>query len=209
MFSVRSLISAAGTASRMIGTYVNYPTNRASRTPLSSVLRCALSTTPDSDTSGSHSTKKKIKKETTKLKVGVNTINIPPDIPSVILSSSLSADLGTTASAKSSVTQSESLKPMDRDERMAYLEETIKNKDADLRGISTKIDSLVDEQLAIRRIPEASRDNALLDSIEKVIADMKVREKRFATEIVELKAELSALKHPKELAGAPVPPQGM
>ncbi len=93
MFLVRSLISAAGTASRMIRTYVHNPTNRASsRTPLSSVLRCALSTTPDSDTSDSHlsTTKKKMT-----IEVGDNPINIPPDIPSVIKAPD-SADLGTS-----------------------------------------------------------------------------------------------------------------
>ena len=199
MFLARSLISAAGTASRM---YVHYPTNRASRLPLSSVLRCALSTTPDSDTSGSHSTKKMT------IKVGDNPINISPDIPSVI-QSSLSADSNSSVTAKSSDTQSESLKPMDRDVEIRSIKETIKNKDADLVSLSKKIDSLVDEQLAIRRLPEASRDIALLDSIEKVIPKMRIREDRLVAEIAKHEAELSELKNPKELVDAPVPAQGM
>ena len=120
-----------------------------------------------------------------------------------------SADLDTSASAKSSDTQSKRHKPINRDEEIACLKETIKNKDADLVSLSKKIDSLVDEQLAIRRLPEASRDIALLDSIEKVIPKMRIREDRLVAEIAKHEAELSELKNPKELVDAPVPAQGM
>ena len=202
MFLARSLISAAGTASRRSRAYLNYPTNRPSRTPLSSVLRCALSTTPDGDTSGSHSTKNMT------IKVGDSPINISPEISSI--QSSHSADSNSNVSAKSSDTQSESLKPMDRDVEIRSIKETIKNKDADVVSLSKKIDSLFDEQLAIRRKPEASsRDIALLDSIEKVIADMREDKKRLVAEIAKHEAELSELKNPKELVNAPVPAQGM
>ena len=120
--SRRSLISAAGTVSR-IGTYINNPTNRAFFTPHSFVLRYFLSTTPDKDTSGSVSHLTTTEKKMTKImKVGDNPINILPEISSVIHS----ADLGTSVSAKSSDTKR--YKPIDRDERMAYLEDTIKSK---------------------------------------------------------------------------------
>ena len=196
MFLARSLISAAGTASRMIRTYVHYPTNRASsRTPLSSVLRCALSTTPDSDTSGSHSTMT--------IKVGVNPINISPDIPNVI-QSSLSADSNSSVTAKSSLN-----KPMDRDERMAYLEGSIESKEAALVRLSSKTEALADERRVLLKLPESSRDVLLLKSIDDDLPDMREDKKRLATEIEELKAELSALKYPKEPADAPVPAQGM
>ena len=198
MFSARSLISAAGTASRMIRTYVNYPTNRASRTPLSSFLRrCALSTTPDSDTSGSHSKKKMT------IKVGDNPINISPDIPNVI-QSSLSADSNSSVTAKSSLN-----KPMDRDERMAYLEGSIESKEAALVRLSSKTEALADERRVLLKLPESSRDVLLLKSIDDDLLDMREDKKRLATEIEELKAELSALKYPKEPADAPVPAQGI
>ncbi len=133
MFSARSLISSSGTAYRIIRTYVNYPTNRhSSLTPLSSFLRrCALSTTPEiiSDTSGSHSTKKLT------MKVGDNPINSLPDMSSVIQASS-SADLVTSVSAKSSL-----YKPMDRDKKMADLEDRIKKKDAVLMRLAEGIAS--------------------------------------------------------------------
>ncbi len=121
-----------------------------------------------------------------------------------------SADFDTSASTKSSDTPSKRHKPINRDEEIACLKETIKNKDADLRVLSKDIKALADEQLAIRRKPEASSgDIALLDSIEKVIADMKEDKKRLVAEILDLKAELSELKNPKELVDAPVPAQGM
>ncbi len=133
MSLARSLISAAGTASRKVGTYVNYPTgtNRAFRTPLSSFLTCALSTTPDniSDISDSHLTTMTTTTTTTKkkltMKVGDDPTTVLPEISSV-LQTSHSAELGTDASSD---TQSESLKPMDRDKKMAYLEEMVKNKE--------------------------------------------------------------------------------
>ena len=125
----------------------------------------------------------------------------PPD--------SHSADFDTSASTKSSDTPSKRRKPMDRDEEIACLKETIENKDADLVSLSKKIDSLVDEQLAIRRLPEASRDIALLDSIEKVIPNMRIREDRLVAEIAKHEAELSELRNTKELVDVPVPAQGI
>ena len=200
--SRRSLISAAGTAS-WIGTYINNPTNRAFFTPHSFVLRCFLSTTPDKDTSDSvtHMTTKKKKK--TKMKVGDSPINILPKISSVIHS----ADLGTSVSAKSSDTNRR--KPIDRDERMADLEEMIKNKDVAVMNLSKEVAALFVEQLAIRRIPEASRDSQLLFSIEEVIANKRIDKARLVAEIAKHEVELSELKNPKELVDAPVPAQGI
>ena len=199
MFSVRSLISAAGTASRMIGTYVHYPTNRASRTPLSSVLRCALSTTPDSDTSGSHSTKK------LSIKVGDNTINNLPGISSVI-QSSLSADSNSSVSAKSSLN-----KPMDRDVEIRSLKDTIKNKDAVIMRLAEEIASATKrrDKLLEKKVLTTNETNRLRVIEKEDLPDMRGREKRLATEILELKNELSALTHPKEPADVSVTAQGI
>ena len=200
MFSVRSLFSAAGTASRIFGTYVHYPTNGASHTPLSSFLRRALSTTPDSDTSGSHSTKKKIKMMT--INVEDNPINISPKISSI--KSSHSADLGTSASAKSFDTQSESLKPMDRDVEIRSLKDTIKNKDAVIMRLSEEIASATKrrDKLLEKEVLTINETNRLRVIEEEDLPDMRKREDRLVTEIAELKAELSAPKHPKEPADA-------
>ena len=204
--SRRSLISAAGTVSR-IGTYINNPTNRAFFTPHSFVLRCFLSTTPDKDTSGSGSLEKSadLKKIKMTIKVGDNPINILPKISSVIHS----ADFGTIASVKSSDTQSESLKPMDRDKKMAYLEEIIKNKDAALMSLSRKIESLADERRALLKLPESSRNGPLLKEIEEDVTDMKKDKARLVADVAEHKAELNQLNNPKELADAPVPARGI
>ena len=180
--SRRSLISTAGGTASRIGAYVSNPTNRAFFTSHSFVLRYFLSTTPDKDTSGSVTHLTTTKKKKTKMKVGDSPINILPKIIH-------SADLGTSVSAKSSDTNRR--KPIDRDERMANLEEMIKNKDVAVMNLSKKIDSLEDEQLAIRRIPEASRDSQLLFSIEEVIADMKKREARLVADVAKHETELN------------------
>ncbi len=156
----------------------------------------SISGSGSSDTSGSGSGYIEV---TAKQGGGPRT---PPD--------SHSADLDSSASAiSSSDTKAKRHKPMDRDEEIACLKETIKNKDADLRGLSKEIAALVVEQLAIRRIPEASRDIQLLVSIEEVITDMRKREDRLVAEVAKHEAELSELKNPKELVDAPVPAQGM
>ncbi len=126
----------------------------------------------------------------------------PPD--------SHSADFDTSAPAlsSSSDTPSKRQKRMERDERMAYLEDTIKNKDVDIRVLSKEIAALVVEQLAIRRIPEASRDIQLLVSIEEAIADMRNERDRLVAEIADLKTKMSQLEKPQE-PDAPVPAQGM
>ena len=137
------------------------------------------------------------------MKVGDIPNNILPEISSVIHS----ADLGTSVSAKSSDTNRH--KPIDRDEKMANLEEMIKNKDVAVMNLSKELAALFVEQLAIRRIPEASRDSQLLFSIEEVIANKRIDKARLVAEVDELKMELKELKHPKELADAPVPAQGI
>ena len=144
--SRRSLISAAGTVSR-IGTYVNNPTNRLYFNPHSYVLRCTLSTTFDSDTYGSGSLEKSADstKTTTKMiNVGDNPINILPEISSVI-----QAPL--SASAISFDTPPRRYKPMDRDERMAYLEDTIKSSYAALMRLSEEIASVINERAQLHK----------------------------------------------------------
>ena len=206
--SRRSLISAAGTVSR-IGTYINNPTNKAFFTPHSVVLRCFLSTIPDKDTSGSvsHLTTTKKKKKMTKMmmKVGDNPINILPKTSSVIHS----ADLGTRVSVKSS--DSKKLKPVDRDVEMSSLKDTIKSKDADLRSLSKEIASAPKKQAQLlEKAVLSSNESRLLRVIEDVnLPDMKGREKRLVAEIAEHKAEFRQLNNPKELADAPVPAQGI
>ena len=167
-----------------------------------------MSTTPDKGTSGSVSLEKSVdlKKVKMTIKVGDNPINILPEISSVF-QAPLSTDSNASSSAKSNDTKR--LKPMDRDERMAYLEDMIKTNIDDLRGLSKEIATLFAEQLAIRRIPEASRDSQLLISIEEVIADMKKREVRLVAEVAKHETELNQLKHPTELVDAPIPAQGI
>ena len=153
------------------------------------------------------SKKKIIKKATSKLKVGNNTIdNLPYDIPSVIRSSSLPADSNASASAKSSL-----FKPMDRDERIAYLDKMIKKKDAVIMKVSEEIASATKrrDKLLDKEVLTTNDTNRLRVIEEEDLPYMRKERDRLATEIVELKAELSALKHPKELADAPVPAQGM
>ena len=207
--SRRSLISATGGTASRIGVYVSNPTNRAFFTPHSFVLRYFLSTIPDDDTSGSGSLEKSVdlKKVKMTIKVGDNPINILPEISSVF-QAPLSTDSNASSSAKSNDTKR--LKPMDRDERMAYLEDMIKTNIDDLRGLSKEIATLFAEQLAIRRIPKARRsDSQLLISIEEVIADMKKREVRLVAEVAKHETELNQLKHPTELVDAPIPAQGI
>lgn len=207
MFLARNLVSAAGTFSRMTRTYVNYPMNRASRAPLSSFLRrCSFSTTPDnisSGTSGSNSTTTNIKDATSKPIVGDNTINSSPDITGVNLPSSLSSDLGISAPAKTFL-----YKTMDRDERIAYLEETIKNKDAVLMRLAKEIASAAKRRnlLLEKEVLTTNEAKHLRVIEEEYLPDMIGRGKKFATENSELKAEL---KHPKEPAYAPLFAQSM
>jgi hypothetical protein len=195
MFSVRSLISAAGgSATRMIWTYVQYPTNRASisrTTPLSSFLRRrALSTTPpDGDTSGgSHSTTK--------------------ELISSAIRAPISTDFHTSASATFSDGHSESsVKSTDRDVEIRSLKDTIKNNHNDLEDLLRKIEALAYEQQ--QELLKSSRDEPMLKSIENNLSDLRKREDRLAAEILELKAELRALKNPKVPADALVPARGI
>ena len=98
---------------------------------------------------------------------------------------------------------------MDRDERIAYLEDEIKKNTADLRDLSKKIEALADVRRAMRQLTE-SLDEKQMKDIDEDLSDIKGREKRLLTENAELKAELSELRNPKGvLVDAPVPVQGM
>ena len=206
--SRRSLISAAGTVSR-IGTYINNPINRAFFTPYSFVLRCFLSTTPDKDTSGSvsHLTTKKKKKMTTKMmmKVGDNPISILPKTSSVIHS----ADLGTSVSAKSSDTKR--YNPVDRDVEISSLKDTIKSKDVALMSLLKEIASATEKQAQLlEKAVLSSNESRLLRVIEDVnLPDMRKDKDRLVAEIAKHETELNRLKHPMELVDAPVPAQGI
>ena len=209
--SRRSLISAADTFSR-IGTYVCNSTNRLYSNPYSYVMRCTLSTTFDSDTygSGSDIDLKKIKMT---FKVGDNPINMLPEISSVI-QAPLSADSSKSimsASAISSDFPPRRYKPMDRDERMAYLEDTIKSTYAALMSLSEEIASATKEQaLLLKKEVLSSNESRLLRVIEDVnLPDMRKREDRLVAQIAKHETELNQLKYPKELADAPVPAQGI
>ena len=63
--------------------------------------------------------------------------------------------------------------------------------------LSSKMEALANERRALLRLPESSRDSLLLKSIEDDLSDMRKGKDRLATEIAELKAELSELKNPK------------
>ena len=113
-----------------------------------------------------------------------------------------SADLDTSASAKSSDTPSKRHKRMDRDERIAYLEDEIKKNTADIRDLSA------DVRRAMRQLTE-SLDEKQMEGIKEAMVNLKEDKDRLLTENAELKVELSALRNPKELVDAPVPAQGM
>ena len=126
------------------------------------------------------------------------------------LSDLLSADSGSsTTLAKSSESQPKKPRPMDRDEKIAYLEDMIKNKDATLTSLSEKIEALAEERRALRKLPETIQTGFQLKDIEVDLSDMKEDKKRLVAEIADLKTEMSQLKHPKEPAYAPVPAQGI
>ena len=99
---------------------------------------------------------------------------------------------------------------MDRDdERMTYLEDMIKSKDAALMSISKKLDVLIDERRALRKLPESSRIGLMLKETEEDMTEMRKREDRLVADIVEQKAELRQLKNLKEPADVLVPAQGI
>ena len=124
-----------------------------------------------------------------------------------------SADFDTSASAlsSSSDTPSKRHKPINRDEEIACLKETIKNKDADLVSLSKKIDSATKKRDKLLEKEEelTTNETKSLNRIEEDISDMRKDKNMLAAEILELKAELKALKHPKELVEASVPAQGI
>ena len=142
------------------------------------------------------------------MEVGINPSNFLSDITSNVTQAPLSADFGTVASVKSSDTQSEILKPMDRDTKMAYLEGIMKMKDFALMDLLKKIEPLEDKRLELLNLPETHRNGPLLKGIEEALSDMRKREAWLVAEIAKHEAELSALKNRKEPTHAPVPAQG-
>jgi hypothetical protein len=178
--------------------------------PLSFFLSCALSTAPDSDTSGNYS---ESNGRTKLVKSGRTEIDKDHIALPVISNQSVSFPAEFSSSASSASTKSSEilrLKPMERDERLAYLEDTIKGKDTALMSLSNKADALADERRAILKLPESSRDRLLLKSIEDDLSDMKNPEKqRLVAEIAKHEAEINELKQTtEELVGAPVPAIG-
>ena len=126
------------------------------------------------------------------------------------LSDLLSADSGSsTTLAKSSESPPKKPKLMERGEKIAYLEDMIKNKDATLTSLSEKIEALAEERRALRKLQETIQIGFQLKDIEVDLSDMKEDKKRLVAEIADLKTEMSQLKNPKEPADAPVPARGM
>ena len=123
------------------------------------------------------------------------------------------ADFDTSASAfsSSSDTPSKRHKRMERDEMMAYLEEMINTKDDDLKSFSKEIASATKKRDKLLEKEEelTTNETKSLNRIEEDISDMRKDKNMLAAEILELKAELKALKHPKELVEASVPAQGI
>ncbi len=91
------------------------------------------------------------------------------------------------------------------------MEDTIKNKDAALVSLSEEIASATKEQAQLlKKAVLSSNESLLLRVIEDVnLPDMRKREARLVAEIAKHETELNQLKHPKELADAPVPAQGI
>ena len=128
------------------------------------------------------------------------------------LSDSLSADSGSSTMSTPSVSGASPKrhKPMDRDEKIAYLEDMIKTKGLGLMSLSEEIALTIRRQTQLLEKDELStKENTLLSVIGINLPDMRGREVRLAAEIAKHEAELSELKNPKELVDAPVPAQGM
>ena len=110
----------------------------------------------------------------------------PPDPHSAVF------DTSASALSSSSDTPSKRHKRMERDERMAYLEEMINTKDDDLKSFSKEIalatkkrDKLLEKEEELTTYETKS-----LNRIEEDISDMRKDKNRLAAEILELKAEL-------------------
>ncbi len=121
------------------------------------------------------------------------------------------ADLGTSVSS-SSDTPSKRHKPMDREDRIAYLEGEIKEKDATLMRRSEEIASVIKERAKLHRKKGvlSNNESRRLGVIEEEdLPDMKEEKARLVAEIAAHKADLSRLKNHMELIDTPVPAQGM
>ena len=211
--SRRSLISTAGGTLSWIGMYVSNPTHRAFFTP-PFVLRYFLSTTPDKDTSGSGSVSHLTTTNMTKImKVGDIPNNILPEISSV-MQTPLSADSSKnimSASAISSGTPPRRYDPVDRDVEISSLKDTIKSKDVALMSLSEEIASVINERARLlkKEVLSSNESRRLIVIEAEDLPYMRKDKDRLVAEIAKHEAELSQLKHPKELIDAPVPAQGI
>ncbi len=122
------------------------------------------------------------------------------------------SDLDTSTSAiSSSDSKAKRRPPMENDDRIAYLEEMIKNNNATLMRLSEDIDSATKKRDKLLEKEEVLTTNETksLKRIEEDISDKRVDKNLSAAEILYLKAELNALKNPKELVKASVAAEGI
>ena len=146
------------------------------------------------------------------MKVGDIPNNILPEISSV-MQTPLSADSSKnimSASAISSGTPPRRYDPVDRDVEISSLKDTIKSKDVALINLSEEIASATKERAQLHKKDLLSRNESRrLEVIEaEDLPYMRIDKARLVAEIAKHETELSQLKHPKELADAPVPAQG-
>jgi hypothetical protein len=106
------------------------------------------------------------------------------------LSDSLSADSGSWTMSAPAVSGAspKRLKPMDRDEKMAYLEDMINRpRMRPLVSLSNRNKALADQRRALRELPESIRIGLQLKDIEEDLTAMRKREDRLVAEIARAK----------------------
>jgi chromosome segregation ATPase len=167
----------------------------------------SISGSDSSDTSGSGSdspeASSELASDTTGKVGGQSTLT---DSLRVSGSSIMSAPV--ISSSSSSESPPKKPKPMDINEEINCLKDSIKKKDATLTSLSNEIKKFAEERRALRKLPETIQIGLQLKDIDEDLPDMRRERDRLVAEITKHEAELSQLINPKELVDAPVPAQG-
>ncbi len=92
------------------------------------------------------------------------------------------------APSSSSSAPAKRYRPMDREERIGYLEYEIAENRATLSSITSDIRSLTDEPLALMKVPMADRDVELQTKIEVALVEQKKDKFRLIADIAKHEA---------------------
>ncbi len=115
------------------------------------------------------------------------------------------------APSSSSAAPAKRLKPMDREERIGYLEFEIAENRATLSNITKMIEILSDKHLALMKVPKADRDVELLAVTEKALAHENKYKDLLIADITKHEAELQKLREQPSVATSSLlstPPAG-